>query len=44
MIELKDYYTRKHLDFVMSAKLNLWCNDHGYLPHHKVGNIWFVIK
>jgi hypothetical protein len=45
MIKLKDYATRNILAEIKAKDLNKWCDENGYLPHHKVGkSTWIVIK
>ena len=42
--QIKDYHTRKLLAFAITD-VNEFCNKHPkYLPHHRKGGTWFVIK
>lgn len=44
-MKLIDYYTWKTLvDLKKGETVNKWCNENGYLPHHKFGGAWAVIK
>ncbi len=42
--KLFDYRTKALIAEILVKDLNKFCDEHGYLPHHKVGSNWVVIK
>jgi hypothetical protein len=40
--KIKDWHTRKVIG--TTKNINKWCNENGYMPHHRVGKTWIVIK
>ena len=43
MILIREYGTGRMLASIHASELNSWCDDHGYLPHHKCVGGWVVI-
>lgn len=43
MINIYDYRTRRLIAVVEHAAFNVWCEAHGYLPHHKLGRSGWVV-
>jgi hypothetical protein len=42
--KLFDYRTKALIAEIPAKDFNKWCDANGYLPHHKVGSGWVVIK
>ncbi|MFZ2542114.1 MAG: hypothetical protein WAW75_10145 [Gallionella sp.] len=43
MIIVREYGTGRVLASIHASELNSWCDDAGYLPHHKCLGGWVVI-